>query len=83
MAVEVEAWRYAGGSEAKAMALCYTTVEPKVRLSSVALWEVTVVCQVMKVAITVRTLREYNRVVSVNHRLSMVWDPRNYWTYKA
>ena len=36
--VEFEAWRYAGGSEAKAMALCYTTVEPKVRLSSVALW---------------------------------------------
>ena len=36
--VEFEAYRYAGGSEAKAMALCYITVEPKVRLSSVALW---------------------------------------------
>ena len=30
------AWRYAGGSEAKAMALCYTTIELNVRLSSVA-----------------------------------------------
>ena len=44
LAVEVEAWRYADGSEAKAMALCYTTVWPKVRLSGV--------CQVVKVAIT-------------------------------
>ena len=43
MAVDVEAWRYADGSEAKAMALCYTTVGPKVRLSGV--------CQVVKVVL--------------------------------
>ena len=55
LTVEIEAWRYAGGEEAKSdgYMLHYRRAEGKiVRCGALVKREVTVFCQVMKMAIT-------------------------------